>query len=350
MGKNNIYDFGQIIKIIVRNKKTYGIVLAVSIALGLIVSFSIPKRYTAKVMLAPETNTDNMGGSLSSLAAMAGISGAGMSNDAIFPEIYPEVVLSKTFLVGLSQVKVETKDGELSTTLYDYIEKHQKRPWWGAIFRAVGKLLPAAEDGGPKDKNKPIDAFRLTKKQNGVIMEIEQTFNCSVDNKTGVITINAFAQDPLIAAVLADSVSAHLQEFITDYRTNKARNDVANIEKLYKEAKTRYDRARQTYASYADANQDVLLQSFKAKESDLENEMQLQYNIYSQVTTQLQTARAKVIEKTPVYAVIQSSTVPIRHSSPKKMLILLAFMFVGVFGYTAVLMLKEGYASLNIKQ
>ena len=84
-----------------------------------------------------------------------------------------------------------------------------------------------------------------------------------------------------------------------------------------------------------------MLESYKAKESDLENEMQLQYNIYTQLTTQLQMARAKVIEKTPVYAILQPTTVPYRHSSPKKSIIVLAFLFVGCMGYTAYLMLKN---------
>lgn len=350
MNMNNIYDFKQVIASICRKKKTYGVVIAVAFVLGIVVSFSIPKRYSAKVMLAPESNVDQMNGSLSSLASLVGVNGAGLSSDAILPDIYPDVVLSKDFLVGLSQIKVRTLKGDLETSLYDYIENHQKTTWWEAIVKAMVSLIPNNSDTKEKGMGEKLNPFQLTKKQTGVITAIENSFNCSVDSKTGVIVIKSSAQDPLIAAVLADSVSARLQNFITDYRTNKARNDLAHIEELYKEAKSRYDKARQTYASYADANQDLVLESFKAKENDLENEMQLQYNIYSQVTIQLQNARAKVIEKTPVYAVIQNPTVPYRHSSPKKMLLVIAFVFVGVFGYTTVLMVKEGYTSLYSKQ
>lgn len=39
-------------------------------------------------------------------------------------------------------------------------------------------------------------------------------------------------QDPLISATMADSVSMHLQQFITKYRTNKARIDVEHYQKL----------------------------------------------------------------------------------------------------------------------
>ncbi len=325
------FDVKKLLASMMRHKRQYAIVLSVSLALGLIVSFSLPKSYTAKVMLAPETSTENALGGLSSMASLVGINMNGMSSDAIFPEIYPDVVGSTKFLVELSSIKVKSADGAISTTLYDYMETKQKSPWWSAMFSFLGK---------EKHTGKNVDAYRLDKDQSGIINAIGGSISCSVNSKTNVITIKATAQDPLISATLADSVSARLQKFITDYRTNKARNDVNNIQKLYNEAKARYDKARQLYSAYSDSNSDLVLASFKAKQTDLENEMQLQYNIFSQVTTQLQMAKAKVIEKTPVYAVLQPSTVPFRHSAPKKSLILAAFLFIGFFGYTAYLVFR----------
>ena len=325
------FDIKKLLASMVRHKLQYAIVLGTSLLLGIIVSFSLPKSYTAKVMLAPETSTGNSLGGLSSLTSLVGVNMNGMSSDAIYPEIYPEVVGSTKFLVELSSIKVKSADGTISTTLYDYMETKQKSPWWSAMFSFLGK---------EKHTGKTLNAFNLSKEQSGIINAIGNSISCSVNNSTSVITIKATAQDPLISATLADSVSVRLQKFITDYRTNKARNDVNNIQKLYNEAKARYDKARQLYSSYSDSNNDLILASYKAKQSDLENEMQLQYNIYSQVTTQLQMAKAKVIEKTPVYAVLQPSTVPYRHSAPKKSLVLVAFLFIGFFGYTAYLVFR----------
>ena len=89
---------------------------------------------------------------------------------------------------------------------------------------------------------------------------------------------------------MADSVRSHLQVAITEYRTKKAKVDLDYMQKIYNEARSQYDKSRQLYASYADANQDVILQSFKMKQDDLENDMQLKYNIYTQVVEQLQLA------------------------------------------------------------
>lgn len=51
-------------------------------------------------------------------------------------------------------------------------------------------------------------------------------------------------QDPLISASLTDTVMHCLQNYITNYRTNKARHDLAFTEKLYKEAKADYEKAQ----------------------------------------------------------------------------------------------------------
>ena len=130
-------------------------------------------------------------------------------------------------------------------------------------------------------------------------------------------------QDPLISATMADSVRQRLQAFITDYRTQKARNDLAYMENLFAEAREQYVKARQQYASFSDTNQDLLLQSYKSKQDDLENDMQLKYNAYTQIYEQLQLSRAKVQERTPAFTVVQSASVPLKHINKSKLMVMM---------------------------
>lgn len=92
-----------------------------------------------------------------------------------------------------------------------------------------------------------------------------------------MISISVEAQDPLICATLTDTVQNRLQQFITDYRTSKARKDLEYYQELCSEAKSKYEKVRQTYGSYADANNDIILESYKLKENDLE--MKCSYSI-----------------------------------------------------------------------
>ena len=102
--------------------------------------------------------------------------------------------------------------------------------------------------------------------------------------------------------------------------------------KLTEKAKADYEKARMLYGSYADANTEVILESFKSKQEDLENDMQLKFNNYSAVMNQFQLARAKVQERTPAFTILQCATVPIKPTGPKRMIFVLFMVFLTFFG------------------
>lgn len=308
-----------------------------AVVLALVVAFSIPKRYTVEVALAPETGSGMDMGGLSSLASMAGINiGAMGNNDAIVPDLYPMIVHSKDYLVRLFDIPVTTMDGELSTTYYDYLLEHQKIAWWGYPMKGLGKLIklirPAKENSGLPMQDGKRNYMFLSDKERSVIEALQAHVVCNVDKKNGVIRLQVTEQDPLIAAVIADSVRVALNNFIIEYRTNKARQDYQYMNSLYQEAKAEYERTQAAYVAFADANLNLNAVRIQSRKDDLEKEMQLAYNVYSQLANQLQVVKAKIQESTPAYTIIESVTVPERASSPKKLLLLVAFGFLSCVG------------------
>lgn len=315
---------------------------------GVIIAFSIPKEYETKVTLAPESSGGGGGlsGSLGSLASLAGINlGSMSSEDAISPELYPDILNSTPFLVELFNVQVETKKGDLKTTLYDYLDEHQKTAWFSYImsapFKALGWVMSLFKEKPEEGDPAKADYFNLTPDQEKMVKGLSKMITGSVDKKTGVITLKVRMQDPLISAALADTVKDRLQNHIILYRTNKARKDLVFAEKLYKEAQTDYLHAQKQYASFVDNNLDVVLQRYKAEEERLKNEVSLTYGVYSQVAQQLQLSKAKVQEKTPVYTVVQPAVMSLRAASPKKIVILFGFIFMVAFGTMAWILLKD---------
>ena len=140
---------------------------------------------------------------------------------------------------------------------------------------------------------------------------------------------------------MANATCKKLQEFIINYRTNKAKIDYEYYKKLCAEAKTKYERARQLYASYSDANMDMMLESYKSRTEDLENDMQLKYNIYTAMNTQMQMAQAKLQEATPAFSMIQSATVPYKPAGPKRVIISVAMMILAFFVLSGYVLVKE---------
>ena len=352
MEENNIpqeessIDFKKIFQDLLKYKKLYYKVLGVAAVLAVIYTLSLPNYYNVTVKLSPELSSRRSSNSLASMASMFGVNlqgAAGNSTEALFPTLYPDLMNSVDFKTSLFPVKVtlegDKDEGEEDRTFtyYDYLKNEQKAPWWSTAKKAFFGLFSNKEDEGEV----PVDNFRLTKEQTAIANVINKNVVCDVDKKTNVITINVTDQNPVICATMADSVKTRLQNFITDYRTSKVRVDLAYNEKLYAETKARYDKARKLYADFADSNQDIILESVRQKQAELENEMQLQYNAYTQVAAQLMAAKAKVQEETPAFTTLQSATVPVLKAGPKRAQMCLIFLFLAFLGTTAWILYKE---------
>ena len=309
--------------------------------------------------MAPETVSKTGGGSLGSLASLAGINLSSMSTaDAVYPDLYPDIVSSTPFVVELFPVRVDFKDrkAESSADYYTYLKDYTRSPWWSKVtsapFKALGWFM-----GLFREKEEPVEGFsnldpaRLTPEQEGVAKAIRESISLAVDKKTSVITLNVTAQDPQVAAKVSEEVISRLKTYVTSYRTEKARQDLAYYEGLYNESKEAYFNAQQRYASYVDRNQGVVLQRVRTEQERLENEMNLSFQLYNTCAQQLQAAKAKVQQETPVFTIINPPQVPLKRSKPSKVTILAACIFLGaVIAAVWVLWGRDFMAGLKKKE
>ena len=333
-----------IIQRIKEHKKLFSITLAVTFVLSCILILCVPRSYSSSIMLAPEINADP-GGTIGSIAANFGIDINDMqTTDAITPLLYPDLADDNRFICSLFNVKVKSADGTVNCTYYEYLLNHQKHAWWSSIFKWFNKLIksimPAEKDFGGKQEESTFNPYWLNKEQHTIAGLIRNSISIHTDKKTGVSLVAAEAQDPLICKTIADSTCAHLQDFITDYRTSKARNDVEYYGKLTEEAKEDYEKARHRYVDFADSNIGPVLERYRSKQTDLENDMQLKYNNYTTLNTQLLAAKAKVQEKTPAFAVLEGAAVPQRASKPKRMVFVMMMCFLA-FGACLLWTLRD---------
>ena len=331
---NEVIDLRVVFKKIMDNKMLYFKVMPIVFVLSCAYILCIPRTYTSSLSLAPEVNNGSgLSGSIGSIASSFGFDLSSMeTSDAINPMLYPDLMEDNGFVVGLFDIKLASADGEIKCNYYDYLTKYQDKPFWSKGINSIKRFFAEKETSiKGASKNSP---YMLSKKQNDIAEIIRKDITISIDKKTAVITITAKAQDPLICKTLADSVKERLQVFITNYRTRKSRVDEEYYKNLVAEAKHEYEKARQLYGSYADANTDLQLISFRSKQEDLENDMQLKYNAYSTMMTQYQAAKAKVQERTPVFTIVKGAAVPIKASGPKRMIFVIGMCILAFLGIT----------------
>ena len=326
-------------KLIIRNCIIGGV-------LSIIIAFSIPKEYTSTVVLAPEfTSGTKVSEGFSSLASIAGIDLSTMSKnqDALYPELYPQIVSSTPFLCDLMSLELETKDGELRTNMYKYLTKHQKMPWWGYII--VAPVAVVRRIAGLNENDTIISSsgseISLTRRQYLTLESLKKKIVTDVDPGNFLVTINVTMQDQKISAYVASMVAEKLKERITEYRTAKAKADLQYIDQIFKDIESKYKQTQTIYADYTNQHQRITNVRYQVEQERLKNEMDLAFNVYMQMAQQREMAVAKIQEETPVCVTIQPAVIPILASSPKKMMIGLLFVFLAFFGTSGWVILKN---------
>lgn len=338
------YDEIDIMEYVRKFIKEWKLVLkwcGIAAVIGVIAALSAVSTYTVTTKMSPESNKSGGSGSLSSLASLAGINLGSMSAgaDAFSPDLYPDIVSSVPFLTELFYMPVEAeyKGEKIQCNYYEYLKNCGKAPWYSYVTSLPGKALGAVFSiFQPKEEKEPkgfkklgeVDNAKLTKAQEKVIEGMRKHISVSTDKKTFVITLNVTDQNPDIAMKLSETIVENLRNFITSYRTEKARKDLEYYEQLYEESQADYFDAQQRYARYVDMNQGMVRQSVMTEQQRLQNEMNLKYNLYNSCAQQVQVAKAQVQRETPVCTILTPPTTPLKdNESGAKTLAI--FIFLG---------------------
>ena len=202
-------------------------VAGIAVIVGVVIALTTPKQYTVSVKLAPESTKS--GGGLSGIASMLGVGGMGVGSDAdaLNITLYPDIVSSTPFILDLMDTPVRTIDEEEpDTTLVGYLKEYTSKSLIGSVmslpFKAIGGIISMFKSEEEEIGEKEINPFQLTKEQSKTVQGLKKMIVANVDKKTGVTTVSVTMQDPLVAAILTDTVVVKLKEHITKYRVSKA--------------------------------------------------------------------------------------------------------------------------------
>ena len=342
-------DIGKIFKVIKINKWTILIVTIFSAALGIFIAVNIPNEYASQVQILPELESKDAAGGLSkfkSLAGLAGVDLGGMGGtDAVRPDLYPNILQSTPFLMNVMNMKVYASKYKKTMIMSKFMEENENQELSTRIF---GK-----SDDKEKDmpiinpQTIPLETIRLDKKQDDLIKDLQKRVGTTLDKKTGVISISAKMQDPVIAATIVRYAQDYLTNYVVNYRTEKTLKDIKFLGERLNEAKRRYDNALYSYSSYQDRNKGLFLNIAKDQGKKLQYEVDLSYNLYSELAKQLEEAKIKVHRETPIFKVLEPAQIPVKKSEPKRSVMVIGFAFLGLI-LSMFYVLIRNYKSLGI--
>ena len=342
-------DIGKIFKVISRNKWSILIATIISAALGIFIAINIPNEYSSQVQILPELESKDAAGGLSkfkSLAGLAGVDLGGMGGtDAVRPDLYPNILQSTPFLMDVMNMKVYASKYKRTMVMSNFMEENENQ---ALATRMFGKSDEKDKDAFIVNPTTiPLETIRLDKKQDDLVKEFQKRIGTTLDKKTGVISIAVKMQDPVIAATIVRYAQDYLTKYVVTYRTEKTLKDIKFLEDRIGEAKRRYDNALYSYSSYQDRNKGLFLNIAKDEGKKLQYEVDLSYNLYSELAKQLEEAKIKVHRETPIFKVLEPAQIPVKKSEPKRSVMVLGFAFLGLI-LSMFIVLAKNYKSLGI--
>ncbi|MFA5648822.1 MAG: Wzz/FepE/Etk N-terminal domain-containing protein [Bacteroidales bacterium] len=356
----NEIDLIELIRHLWDNRKLILKITGAFIALGLIIAITSPKQYKVEVRMLPESKSST-GGASALLSQLGGLGGFSMplaqGADAIGPMLYPDVLKSTPFYLELLGHKVtyKTNDETLDITVFEYLNNYTKSSLMGVVKKyTIG--LPWTILGWIRvDKeleesitSSPSQITQISKKQFNAIRNLQDKISANIDQKNGVISISTEFGDPFITAQIANFSVGYLTTYITEYRVEKAKTDLQFIQDRYVEKEKGYLKAQENLAQFRDANRNVQSAAARTEEERLNNTYTLAFNVYNGLAQQLEQAKIKVQEETPVIKILEPVKVPVERSKPKRSLILFVAAFIG--GFLSLVLISGKFIWGNISK
>ncbi len=370
-------DLADKVKELWNEKKLILIITAFFTAIGVFHYVTVPDEYesTATLIQEVESSGASDGGSalLRSLTGINLPSGAGGGNlsaaargRAPLPvNLYPLIISSTDFQKDLIYHEIEFSTLDTTMTLYDYFAHHYEPPVRGRVYGHVQDMtlyLPftvfdyirgsfrnvqnafansGSNDGGEESQivreGTPVEEIeivevddrllRITSRERSLIEDMRQRIEVSMGG--GVTEIITRLPDPKAAALVNVLVVERIQEYMTEYRIEKARQNFENVTQQYEEARARYEEAQLEYAEYQDANLNVRSRVVATQEEYLRDQRNLRFNVYNSLAQEVEQARLVMQQEIPVFNVLEKPNIPTSSSTGSSDLILVFSIVLG---------------------
>ncbi len=339
-------------------RKTVAKFVVVFGLIGLFVAIFSPKEYTASTMIVP-VSSEKTGGSLSGLAAMAGINIGGADNgNGISPTLYPKVVGSIPFKRELMKTPIKVSSSAEEITFRKYYEEIHSAGilyWLKKYTIGLPGIVLGWFKGSPEEVKVSQDTGAIVVLSGGeakVMGILQQTIKLNVNEKDGYITLSANMPEALAAAQMAEKAQQLLQQYVIKFKSQKAKEQLRFVEERYKEKSKEFRRAEMALARFKDRNRNVATATAMTEEKRLTSDYNLLYSVCAELAKKVEAQKIQVKEDTPVFTVIEPVSVPTEKSKPKRALILVIWLFLGfvlgvgvVFGREFLRNLKEQKAA-----
>ena len=352
--QNDSIDLIALLKKLWAGKKTIIKTTLVFFVIGLFVAVFSKNQYTASTTFVPLVQSDTPGGKLGGLASLAGISlGGGVSNSEISPELYPEIVSSIPYQKELLATPLTIEGFSEKIPYASYYLHHYSPGVLGYLKKYTlglpGQLIAAVKGKPTTTSNQTSDSkiAQISQEEYDLIQQLQAQLSLTVNAKEGFISIAVLMDQPLAAAEMAQKAQETLQQYALDFKTQKSKEELRYIQERHQEKKADFERIQVQLARFQDQNRGINTSLRAVELLRLQSAYDLAFSVYAELSKQLETQNLQVKKDTPLFTVLKPVNIPNEKSQPKRALILVIYVFLGVVLSIGFLLGKDALKELK---
>jgi uncharacterized protein involved in exopolysaccharide biosynthesis len=312
---------------------------------GIVYALFQPNEFTSSTTFIPQLSSGvkTGGSSLGGLASLAGINLGSMESSSEFPpSLYPQVVNGIPFKIDLLSSTINLNDEEILVKEY-FSNQGSSLNILGTIKKyTIG--LPSLLLGSFNSQDVVLsksEIYSVTQKDQKLFNSIAGALSLSINEKEGFITISFTDNDKNIAAQITQIAQTLLQKKIIEFKNQSSSEMLDFAMKQYDEKKNSYEKLQDERAVFVDKNINISSSLFQNKLSRIESEVNISESIVQQLAAQVEQAKLQVNKDTPVFTTIKPVTIPFERSAPKRILIVITFLFLGLVLSCGYVLVKE---------
>lgn len=259
-----------------------GLVLGTAVALAAIVcvvTFLMPRTYTAHATLTPQTRRPTAG--LSGLAAQFGFA-LPISEGGQSPAFYADLIGSHQLLGSVVDTKFEfpSDTGTVRATLVD-------------VYRAKGATAGLRRDSAILKLGKSVDA--------------------SAVQRTGVIDLAVTDKNATLAKLITDRMIELLNQYNLQTRQSQAGAERRFTEQRLDEVKRDLRAAEDRLQQFLQRNRDYRNSpELNFQQERLDREVTLEQQLFTTLAQSYEQAKIEEVRDTPVLTIVEAPEVPVR--------------------------------------
>lgn len=350
-------DIWSLVRILWSGRRYVIIFTLAFLLLGIFHVSSGPEEFVSDAVLLQESAGDqggtqrflqNLSGGFGFGTSSSSSSGGGSSGE-LGPGMYPMIVESVEFQRELISKPIEFSAFEEEITLLEYFNEYHEEPLRDKVYsfvRAYTVQLPfrifdwiinfslfEEDKVDEQEEEEELDqrVLSLSTEESSAIGDVIPRIELVLDGN--LITVNTTMPDRMSAAMLNVIVIEQIQEYVTEYKVEKARQNVEFTESQLAVAEQRYNEAQRALAEFRDQNINISTNVARTEEESLSNHRDRMFNIYNSLSVEVEQARLRLQEETPVFSVMQKSSIPSRSLGTSNRIIVV-FVILGVmFGF-----------------